>query len=63
MVGRLGVVLYFAFAGIAALLVLAAVMFANNNPHEPATAGALAFFGVVSFLIGLASKYVLAGGS
>lgn len=61
MLGRLGKVLNFAFTLIAILCVVAAFLFANNNPHEPATAVFIGGFGVVMFLVGLASRFVLAG--
>lgn len=62
MLGRLGIVLNYAFTLIAVLCVVAAVLFANNNPDEPATAVFLGGVGVVFFLIGRASRWVLEGG-
>lgn len=61
MLGRLGKALNLMFALIAVLFVAAAVLFASNNPHEPATAIFLGAVGLGSLLIGLASRYVLAG--
>lgn len=61
MLGRLGKVLNFGFALIAVFFVIAAIQFANNNPQEPATAIFLGAVGVIAFLIGIASRFVLAG--
>ena len=63
MAGRLGHVLFWAGALIAALLVSAAFAFARNNPGEEFAAFVVGGFGVIVFLIGLASRHVLAGGS
>jgi hypothetical protein len=61
MLSRLGKVLNFGFALIAVLFIAAAALFASNNPHEPATAVFLGGVGAIVFLVGLASRFVLAG--
>ena len=61
MLSRLGKVLNLGLALIAVLFIAAAVLFASNNPDEPATAVFLGAVGGVVFLTGLASRFVLAG--
>lgn len=63
MAGRLGHVLFWAGTLFAVLLIVAALAFVRNNPGEEFAALVVVGFGVVVFLIGLASRHVLAGGS
>lgn len=62
MAARFGRVLNWAALLFAAVFAIASgLMFISDNPDRVITGGFLAFVAVLIFLIGSASKYVLAG--